>query len=214
METTARTQRRRPGRWTLISGVSLIAVGVLSFNAYASFTATDEYNQDITSGYLSLVIDDDDDNAVMAFDSDATNMAPGDTAQRAAKLTFAGTIATQGSAEISIEDNSPTIFTDGVNPNGLTLAVDVCDEEWTETDEGGGIATYDCGGDEDVALGATGVADVDGDTLANLATSGENHLRFTWSFPSAADNTFNNPTGYVADLDVTISVDQRAGTNK
>ncbi|HVJ97639.1 MAG TPA: hypothetical protein VNC41_12490, partial [Acidimicrobiia bacterium] len=74
--------------------------------------------------------------------------------------------------------------------------------------------TYDCGGVEVVALGATEVADVDGDTLANLATSGENHLRFTWSFPSAADNTFNNPTGYVADLDVTISVDQRAGTNK
>jgi hypothetical protein len=214
METTARTPRRRPGRWTLISGVSMIAVGVLSFNAYASFSATDTYNQDVTSGYMSLVIDDDDDNAVMAFDSDALNMAPGDTAQRAAKLTFAGTIATSGSPTISITDNSPTIFTDGVNPNGLTLAVDVCDEEWTETDAGGGVATYDCGGDEDVALGATEVADVDGDTLANLATSGENHLRFTWSFPSAADNTFNNPTGYVADLDVTISADQRPGTNK
>jgi hypothetical protein len=193
--------------------VSMIAVGVLSFNAYASFSATDEYNQDVTSGYMSLVIDDDDDNAVMAFDTDAINMAPGDTAQRAAKLTFAGTIETDGTATISIEDNSPTIFTDGT-ANGLTLAVDVCDEEWTETDEGGGIATYDCLGTPGVALAATLVGDVDGDTLANLATTGDNHLRFTWSFPSGATNTFNTGTGHVADLDVTISADQRPGTNK
>ena len=213
METTARTPRRRPGRWTLISGVSMIAVGVLSFNAYASFSATDTYNQDVTSGYMSLVIDDDDDNAVMAFDSDALNMAPGDTAQRAANLTFAGTIATSGSPTISITDNSPTIFTDGT-ANGLTLTVEVCDEEWTETDEGGGIATYDCGGSDDVALAATLVGDVDGDTLANLATSGDNHIRFTWSFPSGATNTFNTGTGHVADLDVTITAAQRAGTDK
>jgi hypothetical protein len=212
METTAQSPVRRPGRWTLVSGVSLIAVGVLSFNAYASFSATDSYNQDITSGYMSLVIDDDDD-ATIAYDLDATEMAPGDTAQRAMNLTFGGTIDA-GTPTISITDNSPTIFTDGT-ANGLTLAIQGCDDPYDEAATGGGIPTYSCGGTPVVVLAATLVGDLDTPTaLSNMTTLGANHLRLTWSFPSAATNSFNTGTGHVADLDVTFASPQRAGTNK
>jgi hypothetical protein len=213
METTARTLRRRPGRWTLMSGVSLIAVGVLSFNAYASFSATATYNQDVTSGYMSLVIDDEDAPATIAYDLDATNMAPGDTAQRGMLLTFAGTISA-GTPTISITDNSPTIFTDGT-ANGLTLQIQKCSVAWDETDTGGGIPTYACSGATSAVLAATLVGDLDTPTnLGNLNTSGANHLKWTWSFPAGANNTFNTGVGHTADLDVTIAAPQRAGTNK
>jgi hypothetical protein len=213
MEPTARTSRCRPGRWTLISGVSLIAVGVLSFNAYASFSATASYNQDVTSGYMSLVIANEDAPATIAYDLDASNMAPGDTAQRAMKLTFAGTISA-GTPTISITDNSPTIFTDGT-ANGLKLQIQACDQKWDETDAGGGIPTYACAGSTTAVLASTLVGDLDTPTaLSNLTTLGANHLKLIWLFPAGADNTFNTGAGHVADLDVTFAAPQRAATDK
>ena len=60
MEASTHTPRRRTPRWTLVSGVALIAIGVLSFNAYASFTATASYNQAVSSGTMSIVLANED----------------------------------------------------------------------------------------------------------------------------------------------------------
>ena len=106
MEVTARTPRRRPGRLTLMSGVALIAVGVLSFNAYANFSATQSYNQTVGTGTMTLALANET-SATIAYNLSGSAVAPGDTMQRALRLTIGGTVATQ-SLSITAADSSRT----------------------------------------------------------------------------------------------------------
>jgi hypothetical protein len=212
MDATSHTpKRRRPGRLTLFSGIALIAVGVLSFNAYASFSATTSYDQDVSSGYMTMTLANDQ---TIAYDLGGSNLAPGDTMQRALDVNIGGNISATG-VTLRAADASPTALDDGT-PNGLTLTIQKCSQAWTETDTGGGIPTYACGGSTTSVLAATAVADViAGDqTLSNFNLTGHTHLKLTWTFPSAADNTFNVNGGLSNTIQLTFSAPQRTATNK
>jgi hypothetical protein len=213
VEVTARIARRRPGKWTLLSGISLIAVGVLSFNAYASFTATASYDQAITSGTMTLVLDDED-SATIAYNLAGSNLAAGDTMQRALSLTFGGTVTAQSLTLGASDDGSPTALVDGT-ANGMTIIIETCDQPWDET-VNGGIPTYDCAGTDAVVLSSRTVDNlIDSDaTLTganNLTLTGENHLRVTWTLPSAAGNAFQGLSDTVS---LSMTSNQRNATNK
>ncbi len=211
MEATKRTLRRRPGRWTLLSGISLIAVGVLSFNAYANFSATASYNQAIGSGTMTLNLANET-SATIAYNLSGTAIAPGDTMQRGLLLTVGGTVATQSISITATASVSSLLDTDGTD--GLTFTVDSCDQKYDET-VSGGIPTYDCAGNETSVVAEEPVADLIGTGNATLTTglnlSGANHLRVTWALPSSAGNTFQNLNSTIA---VTFTTNQRAGTDK
>jgi hypothetical protein len=213
VEGTARITRRRPGRWTLISGVTLIAVGVLSFNAYASFSATANYNQNVSSGYMQLTLANES-SATINYNLTGSNLAPGDTMQRGMLMTFAGTISA-GTPTVSAADAAPTALTDGT-ANGLTLTIQKCSQAWDETDVGGGIPTYACAGSTSSVLAATAVSALIASpaNLSNLNTGGANHVKLTWTFPSAANNTFNVNGGLSDTITLTFSAPQRAATDK
>jgi hypothetical protein len=213
--TTPPIRRRRTGRWTLLSGVALIAIGVLSFNAYASFTATASYNQAISSGYMQMTLANET-SATINYNLAGQNLAPGDTMQRGLLLTIGGNIAAQN-LKLQASDSSPTALDDGT-ANGLTLKIDECSQKWDET-VSGGIPTYACAGTEnDNVLAATSVHTVivsqQSLDTTHLNLGGANHLRLTWTFPAAADNTFNVNGGYSDTISLTFSADQRAATNK
>ncbi len=214
METTPttgqRSARRRPGRWTLVSGIALIAVGVLSFNAYASFTATASYNQDVGSGTMSLTLANET-SATINYNLAGSNLAPGDTMQRGLLLTFAGTVSAS-SLTLSAADSSSTALDDGT-ANGLTLTIQACSQKWDET-VSGGIPTYACAGSTSSVMSATDVATVISTPqvlTTNLALGGANHLRLTWTLPAGAGNAFQNLSDTIS---LTLASNQRAATNK
>jgi hypothetical protein len=213
VEAIARKSRRRPGRWTLISGVCLISVGVLSFNAYAQFTATATDDQAISSGDMTLNLANET-TATVDYDLAGTNLAPGDTMQRAATLVMGGNVSAT-SIDITADSADDTAL---VGAGGLTLKIDSCSNEWTEV-ESGGIPTYAVcsgGGSTAVVLAETELADLISSGAAGLTTglnlSGTSHLKLTWKLPSTADNTFKNLTE--SSIEITFSANQRSGTNK
>jgi len=207
---TAPNPRRRPGRWSLVAGVALIAVGVMSFNAYASFTASASYNQAVGTGTMALTLANET-SATTNYNLSGSALAPGDTMQRGMLLTFGGTVAA-GDLKLSASDSSPTALDDGT-ANGLTLTIEACSQKWDETTSGG-IPTFACGGSQSTVMAATSVRTLiqTPQTLTtNLNLGGANHLRLTWALPAAADNTFQGLSNTIA---LTLTSDQRAATNK
>ena len=201
----------RPGSRSLLAGLALIAVGVLSFNAYANFTATASYNQSVSTGTLSLTLANET-SATVNYNLTGSNLAPGDTMQRGLLLTFAGTVSAQ-SLSITASDSSPTKLDDGT-ANGLTIKVESCSQKWDET-VSGGIPTYACAGTTTTVVNTMTVASLISTGASNLTTGlalgGANHLRLTWTLPSGADNTFQNLSDTIS---VTFTANQRAATNK
>jgi hypothetical protein len=205
MEGTTTPKRRRTGRWTLVSGIALIAVGVLSFNAYANFTGTTSYNQSVSTGTLSLT-KANEDSATKAYNLAGADLAPGDTMQRGLKLSVSGSISASD-LTVSAADGTPTELDNGTGVD-MQLRIDVCDQAYDET-VNSNIPTYNCAGSEQEVLDDTDLGDLIATpaTLANINLAGANHLMLTWTLPSGADNTFQGLTNTVS---LTFSANQRA----
>jgi hypothetical protein len=211
--------RRLPGRWTLVTGISLICVGVLSFNAYANFTATQTDAQTIGSGTMTLTRANED-SATIAYNLAGANLAPGDTMQRAIKLTVAGTV---GASSLDVAACATGTACAGANAlfddatNAVTLKIESCSTFWDEV-VASSVPTYavcDSGGTVTTVLATTStktlIASGSGHLTTGLNLSGANHLKLTFTLPAAADNSFQNLNDT---LTLTFSANQRAATNK
>jgi spore coat-associated protein N len=211
--------RRLPGRWTLMTGLSLISVGVLSFNAYANFSATATDAQAITAGTMTLT-PANENSATIAYSFAGTAVAPGDTMQRAIKLTVGGDV---GASSIDITACATGAVCAGANAlfddatNAVTLKVESCSTFWDEA-VSGGIPTYstcDSGGTVTTVLASTStktlIASGSGHLTTGLNLSGANHLKLTFTLPSGADNSFQSLSDT---LTLTFTANQRAATNK
>jgi hypothetical protein len=188
----------------------LIAIGVLSFNAYASFTATASYNQSVSSGTMSLVLANED-AATINYNLAGSNLAPGDTMQRGLKLTFGGTVSAKD-LTITASDASTTALDDGT-ANGLTIEIDACSQAWSET-VNGGIPTYACGGSQTTVLTSRAVSALittPATVSSNLNLGGANHLMVLWTLPAAAGNSFQGLTDTIS---ISLQANQRTATNK
>src|SRR5437868_14183378 len=131
------TDRPRPrfqGRWTLIAGVGLIALGLLSINAYATFTATTSTTQ--TSPFASGVM------AISVPASGATNrlfvgasgIAPGDTMQRVVDLSVSNTTTSGMLTGLNLAITaSPSSTLDTDATYGLKVWVQKCTSAYTES---------------------------------------------------------------------------------
>src|SRR5206468_5465631 len=131
---------RRPGRLTITAGAALIALGVISFNAWATFTASQSTTNTIATGTMSIVLA----NGPTAFSSSVSNMVPGDHAERFVDVHTAGTL-TMSSLKLASDATcggcaSSALDTDATN--GLQLVVDNCSQAWTLHAN----ATATCGG--------------------------------------------------------------------
>src|SRR3954467_9499369 len=89
-----RGKRQAPtSRWTITFGVTLIALGVLSFNAWASFSSAVATSHAVGSGTLVLDLTPNSQVNRLARAYDASDVAPGDTMQRALGLNSSATVA-------------------------------------------------------------------------------------------------------------------------
>ena len=138
----------------------------------------------------------------------ATDIAPGDTIQRAVTLTNTGSINMDASA-VRLTTSATTSSLRDTGGNVLTMTIDKCSVAWTES---AFPYTYTCGGTTTTVLASSPVIGTNV-ALANIVTTPAtpNHLRVTLTLPTAADNTYQNQTSVIS---YSFAGTQRAGTNR
>src|SRR5207253_2403541 len=141
----------------------------------------------IASGTLTLSLGTSGTSA-NRLDVGASAIAAGDTIQRSVDLLYAGSISFQSATLATAASPSSTLDTD--TTTGLQMVIDKCSVAWTEA---GPPYTYTCSGTTSTVLASRAVIGT-GIALSNLTlTAGAtDHLRFTLTLPSGADNTLQN----------------------
>ncbi len=201
------------GRRLMVSlGILGAAGAVAGLGTWATFTDSTTANHSISTGTVDINLGTAN-SAANRFTDSATDVAAGDTIQRAVNLAIAGSL------DLSAVTLGVTGGTTGLNnaTDGLNLQVEECPTAWNETATAGPVYTYTCtGGLETDAL-------ADGDILTGGALSlsslapGTKYLRFTWRLPSTADQdatTNGKQSGETGVYTYAFAGTQRAGTNR
>ncbi len=125
----------------------------------------------------------------------AEDIVPGDTMQRAFKLSNSSTDAmasitlTTSATVTSLLDTDPT--------HGLQMEIERCSEPWAESGTAPSY-TYTCGGTASSVLASRPVIGSDlGLSNLTLTAGATDNLRLTLTFPSSADNDFQNKASSV-----------------
>jgi hypothetical protein len=195
------TKRSSTRTKALVTGglLALTAAGV-GGAAFAAFTATTTASQADSSGTMSFV-----DISGGNLSVGASNIAPGDTIERAVTLTNNGSVD-MVSANLTTDAPTTSSALDTDATNGLQMKVDRCSVAWTV---GANPLTWTCGGTQTSVFTDVPVIGANR-ALPGLATTAgtPNHLRVTLTFPGAADNTFQDLDSVIR---FTFNGVQRAG---
>lgn len=193
------------------ASVALLAVAaaLTSLGVYASFTSSATATQTVSSGtvVVELGAAGSADNRLTVG---ASNIAPGDTIQRAVKLSNTGTIDFSNVKLTTSVAPAASSVLDTDAANGLQMSIDKCSVAWTEA---GPPYTYNCSGTTTSVLASSPVVGA-GRTLNNLSsltTGTSDFLRVTLTLPTTADNGFQNKSTTV---DYSFDAMQRNGTSK
>ena len=184
-------------------GVIGAAAAVAGMGTFGTFT---DSTTPVTTTVASGTVDINLAGAGEAIPATVAGFVPGDSVTRAVDLVNAGS-SPLASVSLATAVASPSVLTSDVT-NGLQLTVKSCSVAWTQ----GGVAgapTYTCSGTERL-LGAGPISSLM--TLSNpasLAAGATDHLTFSISLPTSADNTFQ---GKSSSLSLVFTGTQRTGT--
>jgi Camelysin metallo-endopeptidase len=200
------TNRRTTTRKVIGSlGVIGAAAAVAGLGTFGTFTdSTTPVATTVDSGTVDINLTPNG----YTVPATVANFVPGDSMTRAVTLTNAGT-APLSSVTLGVTSSTTpaTVLTSDAT-NGLQLAVRSCSVAWTQ----GGTAqapTYTCGGTETPMIAKSVLGNQALPSPASLAPGGTDHLVFTISLPTTADNTFQ---GKSSALSLTFIGTQRNGT--
>jgi spore coat-associated protein N len=192
----------------LLASVAVLgaAASVAGLGTFATFTSSTSVSHTIASGTLTLSLGTTGTSA-NRLDVGASPIAAGDTIQRSVDLSYAGSISFQSATLTTAASPSSSLDTD--TTNGLQMVIDKCSVAWTEA---GPPYTYTCSGTTSSVLASRAVIGT-GIALSNLTlTAGAtDHLRFTLTLPSGADNTLQNKSSTIS---YTFTGSQRNGTSQ
>jgi Camelysin metallo-endopeptidase len=184
-------------------GVIGAAAAVAGMGTFGTFTdSSTPVATTIQSGTLSIDVTQQGYTVPVT----TSNFVPGDSLTRAVNLVNDGT-SPLGSVSLNSTVATPSVLTTDV-ANGLQLAVKACSVAWTQ----GGTAsapTYTCSGTAQTVLTGPAVNSAGLVNPASLNAGGVDHLAFTVSLPTSADNTFQ---GKSATLSLSFTGVQRSGT--
>jgi hypothetical protein len=184
-------------------GVLGAAAAVAGMGTFGNFTdSTTPVNTTIQSGTLSI----DLSQQGAAVPVTTTGFLPGDSMTRAVNLVNDGN-SPLGTVTLSSAPTASSVLTTDTT-NGLQLTVKKCSVAWTQ----GGTAqapTYSCAGTETLVGSGPVVNNMTINGAAALNVGGTDHLTFSISLPTSADNTFQ---GKSASLSLTFTGTQRTGT--
>lgn len=157
------------------------AAAIAGLGTFATFTSSTSANQQVTSGTVTIALGTAG-TAANRLTISATNIAAGDTIQRAADLTNSGSVSLASIGLTTTASPSSTLDTDATN--GLQMVIDKCSVAWTES---GPPYTYTCSGTTTSVL-ATRAAIGSNISLSNLSLTptATDHLRVTLTLPSAS----------------------------
>jgi len=182
------------------------AASIAGLGTYATFTDTTSASMPVDSGVVDVnlgAVGADNRLTVAAVD-----VVPGDTLQRAFKLSNSSTSTMASITLTTAATTSSLLDTDATD--GLQMVIEKCSIAWVES----GVApayTYTCLGTTSTVLASRPVI---GSNLAlsnlSLTAGATDNLRVTLSFPSSAGNTFQN---LASTIQYTFTGTQRAGTN-
>ena len=188
--------------------LAMLALLLGGLGTWATFTGSTSVTQgSIGSGTLSLTVPAA--GATNRLTLGASDIAPGDTMQRAVNLTVGGTVDMTG---MTLTTTAPTTSLLDTNAgNGLQVAIDRCSQAWTESGSSPAF-TYTCGGTTSSVLASRAVIGSN-IALSNLLVSAgsTNFLRVTLTFPTSADDTYQ---GLTSAISYQFAGTQRAGANK
>jgi predicted ribosomally synthesized peptide with SipW-like signal peptide len=190
----------------------LLSLGVLGtlgavagLATYATFTSTTSATNQVSTG--TVVLNLAASGAANRMSASATNVAAGDTMQRAVDLVNTSSLALASETLTTNATISSALDTDATN--GLQLVIDKCSVAWTEAGTAPAY-TYTCGGTTSSVLASRAVI---GSSIALSNTSlaaggGTDHLRLTWTLPSAS-----TLQGLSSTINYSFTGTQRAATN-
>lgn len=186
----------------------MVAATLVGLGAFATFTDTAQVSQATDSGTVTLdPIGTNGANNRLVLG--ATNIAAGDTMQRAVLLKNTGTIDLADVKLTTAATTSSLLDTD--TTNGLQVVIDKCSVAWTESGTAPAY-TYTCGGTTTSVLASTPVIGANRAlSNINLTAGGDNFLRVRLTLPSAAPNTLQAKT---STIQFSFIGTQRAATNK
>jgi len=184
-----------------LAGTAAAVAGLGTFGTFTDSTAP--LNTTVATGTVDINL------AVpsggVAIPVTTTGFVPGDSLTRAVDLSNNGTSALSGVTLVSSATAGSILTTD--TTNGLQLAVKSCSVAWTQ----GGTAsapTYTCSGTQSALVSSPAVSTSTLNGLASMNAGGVDHLIFSVSLPTSADNTFQ---GKSASLSLTFTGTQRTG---
>ena len=201
--TNLRTTKKVVGSLA-IAGTAAAVAGLGTFGTFTDSTAP--LNTSVNSGTVDINLAQP--SGAFAVPVTTTGFVPGDSLTRAVDLSNAGTSALASVTLSSIATASSILTTDATN--GLQLAVSSCSVPWTQ----GGTstaATYTCSGTQSSLLAGPAVTSNVLNGLNSINPGGVDHLVFSVSLPTSADNTFQ---GKSATLSLVFSGTQRTGTTR
>lgn len=192
----------------LTLGLVALTASLVGLAAFATFTSTTNVDQTPASGTVSFV-DVSPNGAGQRLSVGASDIAAGDTMQRAVTLTNNGTINMVGTTVImTVTAPASSTLDTPASADTLKVTVDKCTQAWTES---GPPYTYTCGGTlTNVVASANAVAAHSIGTLT-LTAGTSNYLRVTLTLPSTAPNAMQAKS---STLNYSFAGTQRAATNK
>jgi hypothetical protein len=186
------------------------AAGAAGLGTFGSFTSATSASASVSSGTVSIALGTPN-TAANRFSVAATGLVPGDTVQRA--VTLSNAAGNQALASIVLSTAATTSSKLDTDPTlGLQLKLDSCSTPWTETGTAPAYA-YSCSGTTKSVLASRAVigANLALGNLSALNANSVDYLVATMTFPTAADNTFQNQSSVV---NFTFTATQRAATNQ
>lgn len=161
-----------------------VAASVAGLGTFATFTSSTSASQGVASGTVSIALGAaGPDNRLTVG---ASGLVPGDSLQRAVKLTNGGS---ESLAAVTLTTSaSPSSALDADAANGLQLQIDRCSVAWTES---GPPYTYGCSGSSSTVLASRPVigSNLALSSLGSLTAGASDYLRVTLSLPSSAPNS-------------------------
>jgi spore coat-associated protein N len=186
--------RRRVATRKLVLSLALFVVAalVVGVGAYALFTDTESVSQSIGSGTVTLQ-PINVNGVTNRLSVGATNVAAGDTIDRAVDLKNTGSISLASVTLTTTATTSSLLDTD--TTNGLQMVIDKCSVAWTES---AFPYTYTCSGTQTSVVASRPVIGASL-TLNNIAVTAntDNFLRVRLTLPSTAGNTLQNQSSVV-----------------
>jgi hypothetical protein len=208
--TATNKNRNRFGKFAVAATSAMVGAVCAGLATYALFTTSTTATSSVGSGTLTVALGTP--GAANRLNVSASNIAAGDTMQRAFDLSNSGSLALSASPTLTTSA-SPSTLLDTDATNGLQMVIDKCSTAWTESGSAPAY-TYTCSGTTTSVLASRAVTGsaISLSNITDLIPAGTtDHLRLTLTLPSAAGNTFE---GLTSTITYSFAATQRSATNQ